>query len=361
VAQREQRIARLLFATRKRQADKIQRLQLLQFQPPGPIGSIQRRLLGWPRYRRHAELSPPDDKEEEEGNDEEKEKGQDLEEVYIQWRMQRLKPLAGAHISVALGPRRAERMSQRALAHLLRPSYDLPRSSPAPENPLGMSSHSASMEDPSPSRKLFPNPGRLQLQPLPPARSRADWTRLRAALLRRTRLSREPCVVPDRLLKRLEVGPGGALSSAFSHSGHLLALACPAVAASSSSYHLRLVDPDLQVEVALALHAHKGQVYQLSWSLNDRFLLSCSGDGLVKVWDLLALVAHGPVHAARYGQGSGLGLGGAQNSPRSSPGPKNPSRRDSKIALISSGLTLAPQLLLSCAHNPPVFVYSVTL
>ncbi len=64
------------------------------------------------------------------------------------------------------------------------------------------------------------------------SKSKAELARIRAAVLKRARGAREPCVVPDKLLCRLDVGPEGAMVVAFSHSGHLLAVASKAAAAS---------------------------------------------------------------------------------------------------------------------------------
>jgi hypothetical protein len=69
--------------------------------------------------------------------------------------------------------------------------------------------------------------------------SAAALTKLRSALLKRTRGNREPCVVPDKLLQRIDVGTEGALVVSFSHSGHILAIAAktnlPGVPLSSDS------------------------------------------------------------------------------------------------------------------------------
>ena len=54
-------------------------------------------------------------------------------------------------------------------------------------------------------------------------RSTQDLAKLRSALLKRNRGTREPCVIPDKLLYRVDVGNEGALAIAFSHSGHVLA------------------------------------------------------------------------------------------------------------------------------------------
>ena len=55
-------------------------------------------------------------------------------------------------------------------------------------------------------------------------KSSAELARLRSSLLKRTRGPREPCVVPDKLVYRVDVGGNdGAMVVAFSHSGHVLA------------------------------------------------------------------------------------------------------------------------------------------
>jgi WD40 repeat protein len=54
-------------------------------------------------------------------------------------------------------------------------------------------------------------------------------------------------------------------------------------------YSLRLYDPDLDEEVWIDEAAHHGIIYDMKWSKNDRFLLTCSNDSSCKVWDLLAL------------------------------------------------------------------------
>jgi WD40 repeat protein len=54
-------------------------------------------------------------------------------------------------------------------------------------------------------------------------------------------------------------------------------------------YSLRLYDADLDEEVWLDEAAHHGIIYDMKWSKNDRFLLTCSNDSSCKVWDLLAL------------------------------------------------------------------------
>jgi hypothetical protein len=67
-------------------------------------------------------------------------------------------------------------------------------------------------------------------------RSTQELSKLRSALLKRNRGTREPCVIPDKLLYRVDVGNEGALCVSFSHSGHVLAsknLLCSLLFASS--------------------------------------------------------------------------------------------------------------------------------
>jgi hypothetical protein len=49
--------------------------------------------------------------------------------------------------------------------------------------------------------------------------SKGDMTKARVAAAKRARSPKEPCVGPDKLLHRLEVGPNGAMVVSFSHSG----------------------------------------------------------------------------------------------------------------------------------------------
>lgn len=54
-------------------------------------------------------------------------------------------------------------------------------------------------------------------------------------------------------------------------------------------YSLLLYDTDLDEEVWSEEVAHHAVIYELRWSKNDRYLLSCAADGTAKVWDLIAL------------------------------------------------------------------------
>jgi WD40 repeat protein len=86
----------------------------------------------------------------------------------------------------------------------------------------------------------------------------------------------------------------------FSNKGHLLAVAGVSrdlAAFTDGSFghstpfrgachSISLVDPDTGAEVWRDAAAHFGVVYDLKWSLNDRYLLSCSADGVAKVFSV---------------------------------------------------------------------------
>lgn len=56
-----------------------------------------------------------------------------------------------------------------------------------------------------------------------PPKSQREQARLRSAVMKRTRGPRERCVVPDKLVYRLDPGGEGAMVVSFSTSGHILA------------------------------------------------------------------------------------------------------------------------------------------
>ena len=79
----------------------------------------------------------------------------------------------------------------------------------------------------------------------------------------------------------------------FSHSGRFLAVGGITVDTSSSHFtaaativSLKIYCPDSGIEVWADNSAHHGVIYEIKWSADDRFLLTCSGDGTCKVWDV---------------------------------------------------------------------------
>jgi WD40 repeat protein len=213
--------------------------------------------------------------------------------------------------------------------------------------------------------------------------------KIRAAVLKRSRGHKEPCIIPDSLVHRLNAGPGGAMVVSFSHSGHLLAVAGPAVATSlplapanshispfpGCLYSIRVFDTDTGLE-AWSLHtAHHGIIYSLTWSKDDSALLSTSSDGTAKVWNTLALhpsikkfiqkLERDEKDMILHNKESGPEASLEQQRTRTtSPGAESTSQDDLKEA-HSNSLTefrtacysLLPSLYSVYAHAPPVYVY----
>ena len=55
-------------------------------------------------------------------------------------------------------------------------------------------------------------------------------------------------------------------------------------------YSVSLYDTDLNEEVWMEPAAHHGVVYEMRWTRDDRYMLSCSGDGTCKVWDMRSVL-----------------------------------------------------------------------
>ena len=111
-------------------------------------------------------------------------------------------------------------------------------------------------------------------------------------------LAGDKCVAPSRLLCRRAVGRNGAFSVAYSHSGRFLA-----VAACDGEQHYPIQIYDLDAEEGKAvlkgpeLSGHVSIVYDLSWSEDDRFLISASADGTARVWALENITGPSPAVA----------------------------------------------------------------
>ena len=138
-----------------------------------------------------------------------------------------------------------------------------------------------------------------------------------SSALRRFRYATECCVLPDRLLCRIDAGTRGAQTIRFSPNGRLLAvgavepLCCPirlydlsgfagdaglskdiqSAAAAAETFGLQM-DHDHKGSILLAdLDGHHDTIYDFCFTNDERFLLSASADGLANVWDLGALAA----------------------------------------------------------------------
>ena len=258
-------------------------LQLHAFTPDGVVESMQRKSLGWPEFAKN--LFTKDDPAFP----------YSVPEVYMQWRRRQLVELPTA-LKVSLGP-----------APLAVELDNVP---------------SLSLKEPASEDKA-------QVGGAPPssaARKKHQYVRhltqeMRQEISRRSRTDAEPCRIPDTLLHKLDVGPFGAMSIAFSHCGIFLAVSGESAISyeerSSSSdkrsskgkgllsackycliislvddkiYSLQIFDSDTGEKVWADTRAHYGIVYQIRWSLNDYYLITSSADGSVILWDMAGIV-----------------------------------------------------------------------
>jgi len=176
-----------------------------------------------------------------------------------QWRMQRRSPIRFGALSVAIGPRSTLYVTPHAYpvgqgiaaaaasAGVLKPEGS-DHGTPASNKGLNRAASAMSVGADAPVAV----PAHVKL-----GITKAEWKQIKTAAARRGRGPKEPCVLPTRLLHRLDVGPDGAMVVAFSHCGHLLAVAAksphapspftPECAASphpGCTYSLRLYDAD---------------------------------------------------------------------------------------------------------------------
>eukprot|EP01028_Stygiella_incarcerata_P004409 TRINITY_DN1963_c0_g1_i1.p1 TRINITY_DN1963_c0_g1~~TRINITY_DN1963_c0_g1_i1.p1 ORF type:complete len:1186 (+),score=374.26 TRINITY_DN1963_c0_g1_i1:80-3637(+) len=88
-----------------------------------------------------------------------------------------------------------------------------------------------------------------------------------------------PCEIPDKLLFQFDGGDVGCLSIAFSRNGKILA-----AGTTGRFFHtIRLFNMFTGLLVC-SLDAHRNLIYDLSFSNDDRELVSSSGDFTAKVW-----------------------------------------------------------------------------
>ena len=237
--------------------DKSLRIQLYAVrEDDGIIGYMQRRIMNWPSYSSSYNTAYPNG----------------IPEVYIQWRRQNKVMLHDAALKFSIGPRNIETVVDFG-------GLPLVEATSADEVGQG-STHGGAIAT------------ILDVQ------NKGDTSKLRAAVMRRSRSHREPCVIPDKLLHRFDSGPEGAMVVAYSHSGHLLAVSGRSATlnaplsdhnssvSSNSVYCLKLFDTDLGTEVWCLNSAHHGVVYDIRWSKDDSYIVTCSGDGTSKIWDV---------------------------------------------------------------------------
>ncbi len=242
--------------------DKLLHIQLYRFKHhENIVGNLQRQVLNWTKGDKYSSGASRDDPSYPDG----------VPEVYIQWRKQQRSIIKGCTLKLAVGPRESS------------------------DNV-----HNVAIGETVITGNVVSSPQRAISMTMPTTEEMSkDINKVRTAILKRSRVGKEPCVIPDRLLHRLEVGPEGAMVVAFSHIGHLLAVASKSttltppfsdqislISNPNIIYGLHLFDVDMGTEVWFESIAHHGVIYDIKWSEDDCHLLTCSGDGTVKVWDV---------------------------------------------------------------------------
>ncbi len=256
--------------------NKKLKLQLFaSVEDDGMIGAMQRSFMGWPAPKTEAMdrfgkcTSYPDG----------------IPSVYMQWRRQNYESIDKGQLSLVAAPQETEFTAGLG----------------------GVVTTTAVHGDGTPQKRKSLGEGSVEGMPVAEAElarhENKAFTKAKTFAIKRLRGPTEPCSCPDKLLHRLEVGPDGAMTIQYSHSGHLLAIAAKTAnvpapytgdLSSSSilgeSYSLRLVDTDTGEEVWSQTIAHHGVIYSISWSLDNSYLVTASGDGTVKVWDVNCLL-----------------------------------------------------------------------
>ena len=96
------------------------------------------------------------------------------------------------------------------------------------------------------------------------------------------RAKNEACKRPNRFLRKLETEELGAFRIRFSSSGEYLAAACTL----NNSWTIIKIFKSTTGELIMKLKGHHDIIHELSWSQDDNLLISASGDGSVKIWNV---------------------------------------------------------------------------
>ncbi|KAL0623712.1 Jouberin [Plecturocebus cupreus] len=93
------------------------------------------------------------------------------------------------------------------------------------------------------------------------------------------RLPGQACHIPNKHLFSLNAGERGCFCLDFSHNGRILAAAC----ASQDGYPVILYEIP-SGRFMRELCGHLNIIYDLSWSKDDRYILTSSSDGTARIW-----------------------------------------------------------------------------
>ena len=88
--------------------------------------------------------------------------------------------------------------------------------------------------------------------------------------------------LPDLKVWKFDTEALGSFKLKFSNKGKYLAAACTL---SSSKTIIKIFDIETG-ELKIILRGHHDLIHDLTWSLNDNFLISASADCSVKCWNL---------------------------------------------------------------------------
>eukprot|EP00736_Rhodelphis_marinus_P010688 Rmarinus@m.24441 len=93
------------------------------------------------------------------------------------------------------------------------------------------------------------------------------------------------CHLPTSLYAAVPVGDNGCFRMAYSHDGKFLAYHCTTLVASVVMHEIRVVD-SVTFETFAVLKGHHELIYDLQFSPDNGELVSCSGDGTAKIWQI---------------------------------------------------------------------------
>lgn len=276
-----------------------------------------------------------------------------IPEVYYQWRRVNHKKLFPTNVTISchVGPKRLPNFSA------LQPNNDDAKSDQGDEDDDLLPELNASVvHDDNDALNTSHNENE-NMQNQVESAAAVKLRKIRGAVMKRTRTAKEPCLVPTKLLSRLDVGPEGAFLVSFSHCGHILATCVPSTVTMSTAfsstsmtshpdqnaYTIRFFDVDRGVEIHCLSIAHDGVIYSLQWDYSDSMVLTSSSDGTSKCWDVKSLMK---MHLQRKNEAKRASMMMLTPSAKSNDG----GSEDTETASVKR--------MFSCVHVPPVYVYS---
>lgn len=121
-------------------------------------------------------------------------------------------------------------------------------------------------------------------------------------------------------------------------------------------YSIIIYDTDLKEEVWVEDAAHHGPIYDLKWSRDDRCLLSCSGDGTSKVWDMTP-VSYRASNTMGFGALNGAGNVNNSTSGRINSSIDVSSSNANGFPALQGAASKPPSLLHTLVTSPPLYTY----